>query len=100
MATPRGRAFRGLFVPLALSLTSFVGLLLTAISLGLAEEWTAWQFSGLYGVADAASGLASIVLPNIWHLPVTEVETSRMTRTKLAVSAVFLPHWGALTILL
>lgn len=88
------RAFRGLLLPLTLSFVNFTGLLLSAISLKALGDWSTWQFAGLFGVLETAQGLASILQPNIWHLPVVELETDRRTRTQMAASSIFLPHWG------
>ena len=43
-----------------------------------------------------ASGLANIVSPNIWRLPIAQLETSERTDVKLAASTLLLPHWGGL----
>jgi hypothetical protein len=88
------RAFRGLVLPLSLSFINFAGLLLSALSLNALGDWTTWQFAAMFGILEASQGLASILQPNIWHLPVVELETDARTRTKLAVSTIFLPHWG------
>jgi hypothetical protein len=88
------RAFRGLLLPLTFSFINFAGLLLSALSLKALGDWTTWQFAGMFGIIEASQGLASIVQPNIWHLPVVELEKSDRTRTKLAWSTIFLPHWG------
>lgn len=45
---------------------------------------------------EAASGIANIVTPNIWRLPIAELQTTERTEIKLAGSALLLPHWGAL----
>ena len=45
---------------------------------------------------EAASGLANVISPNIWRLPVAELQTSGRTHVKLAASALLLPHWGGL----
>jgi hypothetical protein len=87
------RAFRGLFLVFVLSFLSLVGVLLTVTALGGLEDWTRWQFIGLFGMVEAASGLANIVLPNIWRLPVAEMQTKR-TRVRLAASTIGIPHWG------
>jgi hypothetical protein len=92
---PRARAFRGLVLSLLLSVVNFAGLLLTAMGTGMLKGWTTWQFGALFGTIEAAAGLACIFLPNIWHLPVAEVETSRRTQVRLALSSVLVPHWGA-----
>src|SRR4051795_4281860 len=88
------RAFRGLFLPLTLSFINFAGLLLSAVSLKALGDWTTWQFAGMFGILEASQGLAGILQPNIWHLPVVELETSDRTRIKMAWSTIFLPHWG------
>ena len=45
---------------------------------------------------EAASGLANVLTPNVWRLPVAELETSERTDVKLAGSSLLLPHWGGL----
>ena len=91
-----GRAFRGLAIVFSLSFVNLVGVIVTAAALGGVEPWTRWQFVGMYGVLEAASGLANVISPNIWRLPVAELETSRRTDVTLAASAMLLPHWGGL----
>ena len=78
-----------------LSFLNLVGVVVTAIALGGTEPWTRWQFVGIFGVLEVASGLANVVSPNLWRLPIAELATSDRTRTKLAASALLLPHWGA-----
>jgi hypothetical protein len=92
----RGRAFRGLALVFALSFLNLVGLILTVTALGGTEPWTSWQFVGVFGIIEAASGLANVVSPNIWRLPIAELETGRRTPVRLAASAMLLPHWGGL----
>ena len=91
-----GRAFRGLFLVFPLSFLNLVGLILTVTALGGPEPWTRWQFIGLFGVIETASGLANIISPNVWRLPIAELQTSRRIEVKLATSALLLPHWGGL----
>ena len=79
-----------------LSFMNLTGVLLTATLLGGIEPWSAWQFVGMFGVVEAASGLANVVSPNVWRLPIAELQTSRRTDVKLAASALLLPHWGGL----
>jgi hypothetical protein len=43
-----------------------------------------------------ASGLSNVISPNIWRLPVAELETNRRTEVTLAASAMLIPHWGGL----
>ena len=91
-----GRAFRGLALVFSLTFVNLVGVLVTAAAIGGVQPWTRWEFIGLFGVAEVASGLSNVVSPNIWHLPVTELRTSERADTKLAGSALLLPHWGGL----
>ena len=91
-----GRAFRGLALVFLLSLLNLVGVILTVAALGGVAPWSRWQFVGLFGVIEGASGLANVISPNLWRLPVAELQTSKRTEVKLAASAVLLPHWGGL----
>jgi hypothetical protein len=91
-----GRAFRGLALVFVLSFVNLVGVVLTATALGGLAPWSPWQFIGLYGVIETASGLANVISPNIWRLPVAELQTTERTAVKLAASALLLPHWGGL----
>jgi hypothetical protein len=91
-----GRAFRGLALVFLLSFVNLVGVIVTATALGGVEPWSRWQFVGMYGVLEVASGLANVFSPNIWRLPVAELQTSRRTDVTLAASAMLLPHWGGL----
>jgi hypothetical protein len=92
----RGRAFRGLALVFGLSFVNLVGLLLTVTALGGLGSWSRWQFVGAFGVIEAASGLANVISPNIWRLPVTQLQTSARTDVTLAASTLLLPHWGGL----
>jgi hypothetical protein len=79
-----------------LSFLNLVGVLVTAAALGGVTPWSRWQFIGMFGVLEAASGLANVISPNIWRLPIAELRTSTRTNVKLALSALLLPHWGGL----
>jgi hypothetical protein len=91
-----GRAFRGLALVFLLSFVNLVGVIVTATALGGVAPWSRWQFVGMYGVLEVANGLANIITPNIWRLPVAELQTGRRTDVTLAASAMLLPHWGGL----
>jgi hypothetical protein len=91
-----GRAFRGLFLVFLLSFVNLVGLILTMTALGGLAPWSRWQFIGAYGVIETASGLANVLSPNVWRLPIAELQTGGRTDVKLARSAMLLPHWGGL----
>lgn len=92
----RARAFRGLFLVFVLSFLGLVGVLLTVTALGGLGDWSRMQFIGLFGIIEVATGLANVILPNIWRLPVAEVQTKRTTAVRLAPSVLLIPHWGAL----
>jgi hypothetical protein len=91
-----GRAFRGLVLVFLFSFLNLIGLILTTTALGGLAPWSRWQFFGAFGVIEAASGLANVLSPNVWHLPVAELQTSGRTDVKLARSVLLLPHWGGL----
>ena len=95
-AQPPSRAFRGLALVFTLSFLNLVGVLVTATAVGGVAPWSRWQFIGMFGVVEAASGLANVISPNIWRLPIAELHTSKRTDVKLAASALLLPHWGGL----
>jgi len=90
----KNRAFSGLALVFVLTILNFFGILLTMTALGGLEPWNEWQFLGLFGVVEAAAGASNIIAPNIWRLPVAEMETSGRTRVRLAASTILIPHWG------
>jgi hypothetical protein len=92
----RGRAVRGLFLAFALSFVNLTGIVFTLTALGGLEPWSRWQFIGAFGVLEAASGIANVISPNIWRLPVAELQTGERTKIELAGSALLIPHWAAL----
>jgi hypothetical protein len=94
--TSRRRAFSGLFLTFVLSFVNLVGIIFTLIALGGLAPWSRWQFIGAFGVLEAASGLANVISPNIWRLPVAQLQTSERTQIELAGSALLIPHWAAL----
>jgi hypothetical protein len=87
------RAFRGLALVFVLTFVNLVGLGLTVTALGGFTDWTWWQFIALFGFIETAAGLSNILVPNLWHLPVAEMN-SRRTTVRLAGSVLLLPHWG------
>jgi hypothetical protein len=90
------RAFRGLALVFLLSFVNLVGVIFTVTALGGLAPWSRWQFIGAFGLIETASGLANVVSPNIWRLPVAQLQTSKRTDVKLAASTLLLPHWGGL----
>jgi hypothetical protein len=79
-----------------LSFVNLVGVIFTVTALGGLAPWSRWQFIGMYGIIEVASGLANVISPNIWRLPIAELQTSGRTDVTLAASALLLPHWGGL----
>jgi hypothetical protein len=75
---------------------NLIGVIVTLTALGGLAPWSRWQFIGAFGVIETASGLTNVISPNIWRLPVAELQTSERTDVKLAGSALLLPHWGGL----
>jgi hypothetical protein len=90
------RAFRGLALVFFLSFLNLIGVIVTVTALGGLAPWSRWQFIGAFGVLEAASGLANVISPNIWRLPIAELQTTERTDVKLAGSALLMPHWGGL----
>jgi hypothetical protein len=88
------RAFRGLALVFVVTFINFVGIMITLTSLGGLEPWTRWQFLGLFGVIETSAGLSNILAPNLWHLPVAEMETSKRTPIRLAATTMLIHHWG------
>jgi hypothetical protein len=91
-----GRAFSGLFLTFALSFVNLIGIIFTLTALGGLAPWSRWQFIGAFGLLEAAAGLANVISPNLWRLPIAEIETTDATQVELAGSALLLPHWAAL----
>jgi hypothetical protein len=94
--TSGDRSFRGLATVFVLSFLSLIGVVVTAMALGGIAPWTGWQFVGLFAILEIAAGLANVVSPNLWRLPIAELSTSSRTRVRLAASTMLLPHWGGL----
>lgn len=89
---PLGKAI----LVLAVSFLNLAGAFLAVLSLGGLGRWSDWQFVGLFGLIEAGMGLAFIIGPNIWRLPVAETNTDGRTAVRLAPDVLFVPQWGAL----
>lgn len=81
---------------LLLSALNLVGAFLALLALGGLGAWSGVQFVGFFGVLEASTGVAYLIGPNIWRLPVAEASTSDRTRIRLAASTVLVPRWAAL----
>jgi hypothetical protein len=89
-------AFRGLALVFVLSFVNLIGVVVTAAALGGVAPWTRWQFIGLFGVVELASGLANVISPNLWRLPVAELRLDERSDVQLAGSTILVPRWGGL----
>lgn len=89
------RAVRGLLLGFVLSFVNLLGAFLTIAALGGLGAWSGWQFIGLFALLEVGTGIAFIVGPNIWHLPIAQANTSERTDVRLAASTIFIPHWAA-----
>jgi hypothetical protein len=90
----RARAFSGLGLVFTLSFLSLAGVLFTFPFIGGLGDWSLGQAVGVFGAIEAGAGLGNIISPDIWRLPVAELQTKRSTTIRLAASAIFIPHWG------
>jgi hypothetical protein len=93
--SPLPRALRGLLLGLVLSALNLAGAFLAITALGGLGAWTPTQFVGMFGLLELATGLAFIVGPNIWRLPVAEANTPHRTPVQLAASTLLILHWAA-----
>jgi hypothetical protein len=89
------RAVRGLLLGFILSFLNLLGAFLALMAIGGLGAWTGWQFIGLFGLLEAATGVAFVFGPNVWRLPVAEANTSDRTAIQFAATTVFVPHWAA-----
>jgi hypothetical protein len=89
------RAVGGALLAFSLSFVNLAGALLAISALGGLEPWSDRQFIGLFGFVELSIGIAYLVAPNIWRLPVAEANTGDRTTIKLAASTLLIPHWIA-----
>jgi hypothetical protein len=94
-ARPPWRALRGLVLGFLMSVVNLAGALLVVLMLGGLGSWTDRQFIGLFGLLEIVTGVAFIIGPNIWRLPVAEANTNDRTSIRLAASTALIPHWAA-----
>jgi hypothetical protein len=71
------------------------GAFLAFAMLGGLGEWSNWQFIGFFGCLELGVGLASIVGPNIWQLPVQQANKARGSALRLTAAALLTPQWEA-----
>jgi hypothetical protein len=72
MARKRVRltVFKQLAIGITLTVINLTGVLLTLAAIGGRGEWTIWQFLGLFGLLEWSTGIAIILGPNAWQLPI------------------------------
>lgn len=87
-------SFRGLALGFTLSALNLAGAFLTLLALGGLGDWTGTQFIGLFGLLEIATGLAFVVGPNVWRLPVAAAELEPRTPVRFAASTILIPHWA------
>src|SRR5512132_506546 len=88
-----GRAFRGLALVFLLTFVNLVGVIVTAAALGGLAPWSRWQFVGMFGVIEVASGLAYVISANTWLLPIAVLQASERFVVLVVGSVLFLPFW-------
>jgi hypothetical protein len=76
----------------ALTLVNLAGASLTLAALGGRGEWSTWQFVGLFGLFEWATGLAIVLGPNAWQLPVRGAAEGGIPL--LEARSLFRPHWA------
>src|SRR5437870_8804891 len=78
---------------LAFSVANFCLVYLTARFLGGLAGWSFSQFAGLYGVFEASFGLANIVAPNFWVMPVARLSLPHEDAVVLRLADLRAIHW-------
>src|SRR5581483_3344172 len=91
----RKRFLRGLVAGILIALVDIVGVFLGVYLSGGLGDWSNWEFAGIFGLFEIITGIAFIIGPNIWRLPVIEASTTEQVPVRLAVSTVFIAHWTA-----
>jgi hypothetical protein len=91
---PIASALRGLALGLSLSFLNLIGLFFMLLLLGGLGNWSTMQFVGAFGLFEVATAFAFIFCPNLWRMPVIEAELGSRDNTKLAASAILIPHWA------
>jgi hypothetical protein len=95
LLTLNSKSVQLLALTLALSFVNLGGAFLALAMLGGVKPWTNAQFVGLFGVMEAGLGVGFLFAPNVWRMPVAEVNTPDRTRITLAASTALIPHWPA-----
>lgn len=85
---------RQLVVGIVLTLFNLAGALLTLSAIGGRGEWTVWQFVGLFGLLEWSTGIAIILGPNAWQLPIRQAQKTDGGRVDLECRSLLKPHWA------
>lgn len=86
-------AARQFAVGITLTVFNLLGALLTLSAIGGRGEWTVWQFVGLFGLLEWATGVAIILGPNVWQLPVKRAQQPDK-ELRLECRTLLIPHWA------
>ncbi|MCC6381048.1 MAG: hypothetical protein IT304_00990 [Dehalococcoidia bacterium] len=82
---------RGLGLGLALSAVNLVGALLVLSAVGGLGSWTSRQFVGIFGLVELGTGVAFVLGPNVWRMP---VQAAAGERVVLEPRQLLVPHWA------
>jgi hypothetical protein len=87
---------RGLVLTFAVSFLNLVGLTLALTVLDARGDWESARFLGLFGLLEAGWGLAALLAPNFWRLPVVVSPYRDEEPQEISRRTVLRPHWAAL----
>ncbi|MEX1103810.1 MAG: hypothetical protein WED87_06155 [Dehalococcoidia bacterium] len=89
----RMTVLRQFIVGVCLTLFNLAGALLTLSAIGGRGDWTVWQFVGLFGLFEWATGIAIILGPNAWQLPIKRAQQPG-GKFMLECRTLLTPHWA------
>lgn len=94
MARQRVRltVLKQLAIGITLTVINLTGVLLTLAAIGGRGDWTIWQFLGLFGLLEWSTGIAIILGPNAWQLPIRRAADGEIPLVE--ARALLKPHWA------
>lgn len=84
---------RQFIVGITLTVFNLFGALLTLSAIGGRGDWTVWQFVGLFGLIEWATGIAIVLGPNAWQLPIKQGRDMK-SDVALECRSLLTPHWA------
>jgi hypothetical protein len=81
-----------LILAFAFSFFNFALLVLSGLFVGGLDHWSVRQFAGLYGLIETSTGIANLVAPNFWALPVSEFRSRSETVVVVALADLRVIH--------